>query len=202
MLSTKWMVPAPACCSRNATTRPGNPPPDPKSNHNLACGASPKSCALSTICRAQRSSSVEAATRLMRSFHARNRCSKRVKRSNVSRETFSPAALRNRSKLMAHAAPRRLAASKFRICAIISPNAAGVMPSSRCASAIDLGRRSLTFCFNSLLRPAIMLKSRSGGMARALFPPDLRDISALAIQIDGIASIGFQPFQGRLIELA
>lgn len=75
-------------------TRPGKPPPEPRSAQRLACGAIRASCALSRIWRPQTSSSVDGAARLMLRFHFRNNCSNVTNRSNVSRETGPAASCR------------------------------------------------------------------------------------------------------------
>ena len=73
--------------------------------------------------------------------------------SNVSRETDQPPPAMPQETVGRHAAPFRSSLSKCRTCATMMANAAGVMPSIRCASAIERGRRSRIFCLSSLDSP-------------------------------------------------
>ena len=73
--------------SAQAITKPGNPPPEPRSAQIRASGASARSCSESATWRVHSVASVEDATRFIRRCQARSVATKRSSRWSVSRET-------------------------------------------------------------------------------------------------------------------
>ena len=67
LLSTRWTrAPGSSRPARRQSAIPGKPPPDPKSTHTRASGASAMSCSESATCRVHTCAIVEGAIRLMR----------------------------------------------------------------------------------------------------------------------------------------
>ena len=73
--------------SAQAIGKPGKPPPDPKSTHTSACGASATSCSESATCRVQTCAIVDGAIRLIRRCQLSSSSTKASSRFCVSRET-------------------------------------------------------------------------------------------------------------------
>ena len=71
MLSTRWTCDARLSASAQAITKPGKPPPEPRSAQIRAFGARARSCSESAICRVQIVGSVEGAIKLVCRCHSR-----------------------------------------------------------------------------------------------------------------------------------
>ena len=173
LLSTRCISAPGLSAIAQAMTMPGNPPPEPRSAHMRASGASGRSWSESATWRVQTVASVERAIKFIRCCQASSVAIKRSRRSVVSRETGvscqRPVAIDRKllgrqldcgdtglvpvSARGSHAAPRVGFRPFRRRCATSSVNAAGVMPSRRPAWPMVRGRWACSLCRTSFDSP-------------------------------------------------
>jgi len=122
MLSTRCIFAPGRSARTHAMTRPGNPPPEPRSTHIRASGANGMSCRESAMWRVHNIGSVEGAIRLIRCCHSRRSPTKRSRRATVSRETGVSVRARARSPARSGRATCGLVAGRADGLAVLPPH--------------------------------------------------------------------------------